>query len=443
MTCRILTLRNEQEWPSASQWLKGRCAPDESVENTVRGMLAAVRVNGDEALVSYTRRFDCPDFAPPLRVSGQDIAHAAAQVSMEHREQISGAAANIRDFHEAQMEKSWFMTRPDGGILGQKITPVDAAGLYVPGGQGGNTPLVSTLLMDAIPAQAAGVPRIAVCTPPRQDGSLNPHILAAAHLLGIGEVYRVGGAWAIAAMTFGTESLPPVDIIAGPGNIWVTTAKRLCQGTVGIDMIAGPSEVLILADSSANPAFVAADMLSQAEHDPLASALCITDDDRLAETVQQELQKQCATLPRSQTAARALRDWGAIVVTSDINAAVAIANLVAPEHLELCTRDPWALLPRIRHAGAVFLGQHSPEAVGDYYAGPNHVLPTMGTARFASALSVQTFYKKTSIVAVSPSFVREHAAAIADLARLEGLEAHARSVEARLLREKAEAAHEG
>ncbi|MDR0816093.1 MAG: histidinol dehydrogenase [Desulfovibrio sp.] len=443
MTCRILTLRNEQEWHGASQWLKGRCAPDESVENTVRGMLAAVRVNGDKALVSYTRRFDCPDFAPPLRVSEQDIARAAAQVSVEHREHISGAAANIRAFHEAQMERSWFMTRPDGSILGQKVTPVDAAGLYVPGGQGGNTPLISTLLMNAIPAQAAGVPRIAVCTPPRQDGSINPHILAAAHLLGIGEVYRVGGAWAIAAMTFGTESLPPVDIIAGPGNIWVTTAKRLCQGIVGIDMIAGPSEVLILADSSANPVFVAADMLSQAEHDPLASALCITDDDRLAETLQQELQKQCATLPRARTAARALRDWSAIVVTSDMNAAVAIANLVAPEHLEICTRDPWALLPRIRHAGTVFLGQHSPEAVGDYYAGPNHVLPTMGTARFASALSVQTFCKKTSIVAVSPSFVREHVTAIADLARLEGLEAHARSVEARLPQEKAVAAHGG
>ncbi|WP_092153080.1 histidinol dehydrogenase [Desulfovibrio legallii] len=431
MTCRILSLQHPQEWPKMSQWLQGRRNPGNGAEAAVQEILAAVRERGDAALVDYTRKFDCPDFAPPLRVTEQEIARAAATVSIENREIISAAAANIRIFHEAQVEKSWFLTRQDGSILGQQVTPVDAAGLYVPGGQGGNTPLISSLLMSAIPAQVAGAPRLAVCTPPRADGSVNPHILAAAHLLDIDEVYRVGGAWSIAALAFGTESLPPVDVIAGPGNIFVTTAKRLVQGQVGIDMIAGPSEVLVVADASANPAWLAADMLSQAEHDALASAICVTDDARLAETLNLELKKQCAALPRAAIAARALEDWGAIVLTPDLNTAVAVANQAAPEHLELCVRDPWAVLPFIRHAGAVFMGQHSPEAVGDYFAGPNHVLPTLGTARFSSALSVQTFCKKTSVVAASSAFLQQNKAAIAALARMEGLEAHARSVEAR------------
>ena len=342
MTCRILTLQNEQEWPKAAQWLQGRSNPGDGVENAVRDILAAVRDKGDEALVDFTRRFDCPDFAPPLRVSEQEIARAAASVSVESREQISGAAANIRAFHEAQLEKSWFLTRPDGSILGQRVLPVDAVGLYVPGGQGGNTPLVSSLLMNAIPAQVAGVPRLAVCTPPRKDGSVNPHILAAAHLLDIDEVYRVGGAWSIAALAYGTQSLPPVDVIAGPGNIYVTTAKRLVQGTVGIDMIAGPSEVLVLADSSANVSWIAADMLSQAEHDPLASAICVTDDPRLAESLQQELDNQYVSLPRAQIAGRSLMDWGAIVVVPNLSVAVAVANRSiwksAPATLGPCCR---------------------------------------------------------------------------------------------------------
>ncbi|MFR8275481.1 MAG: histidinol dehydrogenase [Desulfovibrio fairfieldensis] len=429
MTCRILTLQNEQEWPKAAQWLQGRSNPGDGVENAVRDILAAVRDKGDEALVDFTRRFDCPDFAPPLRVSEQEIARAAASVSVESREQISGAAANIRAFHEAQLEKSWFLTRPDGSILGQRVLPVDAVGLYVPRRPGRQHALVSSLLMNAIPAR---VRACRVCLHrPAKDGSVNPHILAAAHLLDIDEVYRVGGAWSIAALAYGTQSLPPVDVIAGPGNIYVTTAKRLVQGTVGIDMIAGPSEVLVLADSSANVSWIAADMLSQAEHDPLASAICVTDDPRLAESLQQELDNQYVSLPRAQIAGRSLMDWGAIVVVPNLSVAVAVANRVAPEHLEICTRDPWAVLPHIRHAGAVFMGQHSPEAVGDYYAGPNHVLPTLGTARFSSALSVQTFCKKTSIVAASSAFLLQNAPAIAALARLEGLEAHARSVEAR------------
>ncbi|MBQ9452908.1 MAG: histidinol dehydrogenase [Desulfovibrio sp.] len=431
MTCRILTLQHEQEWPELSRWLRARHNPGNGVEDAVKEILAAVRKEQDDALVAYTRKFDCPDFALPLRVSPQEIARAAAAVSIENRGIISAAAANIRAFHEAQRERSWFLTRPDGSILGQQVTPVDAAGLYVPGGQGGNTPLISSLLMTAIPAQVAGVQRIVVCTPPRKDGSVNPHILAAAHLLDIDEVYRVGGAWSVAAMAYGTQSMAPVDVIAGPGNIYVTTAKRLVQGVVGIDMIAGPSEVLTLADASADPVWLAADLLSQAEHDPLASAICVTDSRRLAETLQQELEKQCATLPRVAIASRSLDDWGAIVVTPDFNTAIAVANKTAPEHLEICTRDPWSILPAIRHAGAVFLGRYSPEPVGDYFAGPNHVLPTLGTARFSSALSVQTFCKKTSVIAASKAFLQQNMQSIAALARLEGLEAHARSVEAR------------
>lgn len=431
MICRLLHLQTEKDWATASAWLEARNQPDANIETSVREIIANVRANGDEALVEYTRQFDAPDFSPPLRVTQQEIARAAATVSVENREFIYGAAANIRSFHESQLERSWFVTRSDGTILGQRVLPVDAVGLYVPGGKGGNTPLLSSLLMNAIPAQVAGVSRIAVCTPPRSDGSVDPHLLAAAHMLDIDEIYRTGGAWSIAALAIGTESLPHVDVIAGPGNIYVTTAKRLLQGRVGIDMIAGPSEVLILADESANPAWVAADMLSQAEHDALACAICITDSQRLADRLPEELERQCQALPRAHIASRSLADWGCIAVVPNMATAIAIANQAAPEHLEICTRDPWALLPHIRHAGAVFLGQHSPESVGDYFAGPNHVLPTMGTARFSSALSVQTFCKKTSIIASSPLFIEKNTEAITSLARLEGLEAHARSVEAR------------
>lgn len=431
MTCRSISLQTAQDWPRVAQWLEERRNPGDNVENAVRAIIDDVRARGDDALLEYTRRFDCADFTPPFRLSENDIARSAATVSPECRGHIGDAARNIRRFHQAQKEKSWFETLPDGSILGQRVLPVDSVGLYVPGGQGGNTPLISSLLMNAIPAQVAGVRRIAVCTPPRADGSIDPAILAAAHLLDIDEVYRVGSAWAIAALACGTPSLPAVDVIAGPGNIYVATAKRLLQGIVGIDMIAGPSEVLIVADSSARPDWVAADMLSQAEHDPLASALCITTDIPLGERIREELDKQCASLPKAQTAAKALLDWGAVITVPHLDVAVAVANLIAPEHLELCVRDPWAVLPGIRHAGAVFMGHHCPEPVGDYFAGPNHVLPTLGTARFSSALSVQTFCKKTSIVATSAAFLQESREAIAALARMEGLEAHARSAEIR------------
>lgn len=437
MTCRMLQAHTLQDWLSVSRWLENRSRPDGTVERDVAAIIANVEERGDSAVLEYIRQFDCLGFQPPFRLDSQEIARGAASVPVEIREQISNAAARIRSFHEAQVEQSWFVTLEDGTILGQRNTPIDNVGLYVPGGKGGDTPLISSLLMNAIPAQAAGCGRIALATPPRADGSINPYILAAAHLLDLDEVYRVGSAWAIAALALGTESIPKVDLIAGPGNIYVTTAKKMLHGRIGIDMIAGPSEILIIADASAKASWIAADMLSQAEHDTLASAICITDDARLADAIHAELARQIMPLPRAGIASRSLEDWGCIVTVPKMSVAMAIANALAPEHLELCTRDPWALLPQVKHAGAVFLGQNSPEAVGDYFAGPNHVLPTLGTARFSSGLSVRTFCKRTNIIAASRSFLLRNAADISGLARLEELEAHARAVECRLSKKQA------
>ena len=435
MSCRILKAQTAAD-PVAVDFfrhLADRSHPDSApdVEGNVRAILDAVAAKGDEALLEQTRRFDCPTMELPLAVGPDDLQRAAASIPADDLDIMAEAAAHIREFHEAQKERSWFMTRPDGTMLGQKVEPVDRAGLYVPGGKGGDTPLISSLLMGAVPAQVAGVREIAVVTPPRADGTLNPHILAAAYLLDIAEVYRVGGPWAIGALAYGTQSIPAVDVIAGPGNIHVTTAKKLVQGKVAIDRLAGPSEILVLADDSAPVDWVAADMLSQAEHDLLASAVCVTDSPHFAERLAAALARRAADLPRASIAEAALRDWGAIIVAPNLGVGVDIANAVAPEHMEVATREPWSVLPHIRHAGAVFLGLHSTEPVGDYFAGPNHVLPTLGTARHASALSVQTFCKKTSIIAASAAFTRAGAASIARLARLEGLEAHARAVELR------------
>ncbi|MDL2307375.1 histidinol dehydrogenase [Desulfovibrio sp. OttesenSCG-928-C06] len=406
---------------------------DHGVEDKVREIIEKVRCGGLDAVLDYTRKFDSENFTPDmLAVSREDIRKAYESTSADDLRIIGEAADNIRNFHQAQKDKSWFVTRPDGTMLGQTINPVGRAGLYVPGGRRGNTPLISSLLMTAIPAQVAGVGEIAVVTPPRADGSVNPYILAAAELLGIREIYACGSAWAIAALAHGAGPIRPVDVIAGPGNIWVATAKRLLIGQVGIDMIAGPSEVLILADDTASPAVIAADMLSQAEHDSLASAICVITSSFLAESIKYELETQCATLPRAEVARESLRRWGAVVIARDLEHAIGLANRVAPEHLELLCERPWEVLPKIKSAGAVFMGAYSAESLGDYYAGPNHVLPTMGTARFASALGVQTFCKKTSVIAASAGFARDGAAAVARLARLEGLEAHARAAEARL-----------
>ncbi|WP_243363318.1 histidinol dehydrogenase [Fundidesulfovibrio terrae] len=432
MPCPQLTYQRPEDFAPLHAKLKGRENPDQAVESRVRDILADVAQHGDEALARYTSRFDCPDFtASMLRVPAEDIAEARRQVPAEDMAILEEAAANIRLFHESQKEKSWWTTREDGTILGQLVRPVDSVGLYVPGGVGGETPLISSLLMNAIPAQVAGVERIAAVSPPRKDGTLNPYILAAAAMLGIEEIYRVGSAWAIAALAYGTKSIAPVDVLAGPGNIYVTTAKRLLVGQVGIDMIAGPSEIVILADQSAPAAWLAADMLSQAEHDPLAASILVTDSPELARAVEGELESQLERLPRGDIARKALADWGAIVTVPGLKEGIELVNKLAPEHLELAVADGWSILSDIRHAGAIFLGCGCPEPVGDYFAGPNHVLPTMGNARFSSALSVETFTKKSSLIAAPPAYARRHGAKIARLARLEGLEAHARSVECR------------
>lgn len=413
--------------------LAGRQEAASDAADKVRHILDDVAQRGDAALVDLTSRFDCKAFdADCLRVSENDIAAGYAAVPAADRAIIEEAADNIRAFHAAQKEQSWWIPSADGTMLGQIVTPVDAAGCYVPGGRGGETPLISSFLMNAIPAQVAGVPRIVVVSPPRQDGSLNPYILAAASILGIREIYRVGSAWAIAALAYGTASIAPVDVVVGPGNIYVTTAKRLLIGTIGIDMIAGPSEIAILADSTANPDWLAADMLSQAEHDPMAAAVCVSPDEKLLDAVCASLARQLSDLPRNDIAAAALTHFSALVAVPDLEVGMELINSIAPEHFELCVADPWALVGKVRHAGAVFMGHHCPEPVGDYFAGPNHVLPTMGTARFSSALSVSTFTKKTSLIAAAPGYIAAHGDKIARLARLENLEAHARSVECRL-----------
>jgi histidinol dehydrogenase len=404
----------------------------ENQERSVRQIIETVRAEGDAALLRYTRKFDSPGIsAGQLRVSQAEIDQAADQVDSDFTNLLHQVTHNIKRFHQAQQRTSWFLPREDGSILGQMLRPVAAAGLYIPGGRSGETPLISSLLMNAVPAIIAGVPRLQMVTPPRQDGSVNPYLLVTAHFLGIKNVFRVGSAWAIAALAFGTESISPVDVIVGPGNIYVTLAKKLLAGQVGIDLVAGPSEILVIADSSANSHHVAADLLSQAEHDPMSSALMLTPDAQLAEATAAAIEDQLADLPRRRIAEESLAAFGSIMTVSDLDIAVDLANRIAPEHLELLVEEPFKLLGKIENAGAVFLGHHSPEPVGDYFAGPNHVLPTAGTARFASGLSVDHFIKKTSVIAYSQAALQRDAADIMRLAELEGLEAHARSVRIR------------
>jgi len=442
MPCRTLTFPTPHDWRHIDAWLQGRAAQEQdadSITERVREILKQVRTRGDDALVDYTRRFDCPEFSAAwLQVPADAMRKAAVSIPADDLAIIEEAAANIRAYHQAQVQHSWWHTAADGVVLGRLVRPVDRAGLYVPGGQGGETPLISSLLMNAIPAQVAGVAELVLTSPPCKDGSLNPYLLAAAQILGIEKVFCCGSAWAVAALAYGTASIPRVDVIAGPGNIYVTLAKQQLIGQVGIDMIAGPSEIVILADQAgldahnAPAAWLAADMLSQAEHDPLASSLLITPDTALAEAVQAELETQLAELPRNAIARQALEDWSAVVLVPDIASGMDLVNHLAPEHLELVVPDPWSLLGSVRHAGAIFCGASTPEPVGDYFAGPNHVLPTMGTARFSSGLSVETFCKKSSLIAATPGYVAAHGEKIARLARLEGLEAHARSVTSRL-----------
>ena len=405
----------------------------EDHERAVAEIIRTVQSEGDAALLRYTRQFDAPEIdLEQIRVSGTEIEKAAQEVESDFTSLLQRAKVNISRFHEAQRRHSWFLPCEDGSMVGQMVRPVAAAGLYIPGGRAGETPLISSLLMNAIPAIIAGVARLQMVTPPRQDGSINPYLLVAAQLLGINDIFKVGSAWAIAALACGTDTIPAVDVIVGPGNIYVTLAKKLLAGRVGIDLIAGPSEILVIADSSADPHHVAADLLSQAEHDPMASASMLTPDAELANETVASLNKQLAELPRREIAEKSLDAFGGIIVVKDLDTAVALANRIAPEHLELLVAEPFNFLGKIQNAGAVFLGHHSPEPVGDYFAGPNHVLPTAGTARFASGLSVDHFIKKTSVISYSSEALQRDAADIIRLAELEGLEAHANSVRVRL-----------
>jgi len=431
------------QYPSASankrlQKIEQRGADFKRKDITaVQRILEAVRKQGDEALLKYSRQFDAPKMKlNQLRVTPDEMKAAVRQVEPTFNRALNRAARQIESFHTRQRSNSWIDTPRPGTLLGQMVHPVDAAGVYVPGGQGGSTPLVSSVLMGAIPAKIAGVPEIIMVTPPTRDGMVSPYLLAAAQKAGVTSVYKIGSAWAIAALAYGTPTIPKVDVIVGPGNIYVTLAKKLVSGTVQIDMIAGPSEILVVADDSADPEHIAADMLSQAEHDPLASAMLVTDSNDLAKAVDKALQLQVKVLDRQEIAKQSLSSFGALIVVPDITAAIDLANRIAPEHLELIIADPFTRLGEIRHAGAIFVGPYTPEPVGDYVAGPNHVLPTAGTARFSSALSVDHFIKKTSVIHYAEGAFRKEAADIVRLAEIEGLGAHAQSVKVRMNRSK-------
>ena len=394
------------------------------VEATVDAIIADVRARGDAALKDYARKFDHAELAD-LRVSQAEIDEAFAAVELDFVETLRMAADNIRAFHEQQVHKDILFERAPGVLLGQKYTPIEKAGVYVPGG---TAAYPSTVLMDVIPAKVAGVKQIVMTTPAGPDGKVNPAILAAAVTAGIDLIFKTGGAQAVAALAYGTQSIPAVDKIVGPGNIYVATAKRKVFGTVGIDMIAGPSEILVLADGKSDPAWVAADLLSQAEHDRLASPVLVTDSMDLAKAVQAELEVQIPRLPRAAIARASVEENGKIVVAENLDLAIDAVNIIAPEHLEICLDDPFAVLSRIKNAGSIFMGRNVPEALGDYFAGPNHTLPTSGTARFSSPLSVDDFVKKSSFIYYTRGALGQVKDRIADFAEHEGLHAHARSV---------------
>jgi histidinol dehydrogenase len=392
-----------------------------------------VKQNGDSALIKYVNRFDSSKLnVHSLKVSPKEWNSAVKSVDKTFMRALNRAFRQIEGFHKKQLGKSWFDTQRSGILLGQLLNPVDSAGVYVPGGTGGKTPLVSSVLMGAIPAKIAGVKRISLVTPPTKSGTVDSHILVAAKKVGVDAVYKIGSAWAIAALAYGTDTVPKSDVIVGPGNIYVTLAKKILAGTVGIDIIAGPSEILVIADSTANPEFIAADLLSQAEHDVLASAMLVTSSEVLAGAVAKTVDKQVKRLIRKDIARKSIDTYGAIMIVPDLNTAFEFANRIAPEHLELHVKNPFNYIDRIHNAGAVFVGEYTPEPVGDYVAGPNHVLPTAGSARFASALSVDNFIKKTSLVYYSKKAFKRESADIIRLAEIEGLDAHANSVKIRL-----------
>jgi len=414
------------EVPNSEIFLRNM--PTMNVTDTVAEILRNVRERGDEALREYTEKFDHTQLES-LVVTEEEMREALDEVDPDFLRILRRAAENIRKFHSRQVRNSFIINDEDGILTGQKVIPVDRAGLYVPGG---TAVYPSTVLMDVIPAKIAGVKEVILTTPPGRDGKINPAVLAAASVAGADRIVKIGGAQAIAALAFGTESVPKVDKIVGPGNAFVAEAKRQVYGMVSIDMIAGPSEILVVADGKSNPAWVAADLLSQAEHDKVASAVLVTDSAELAEKVSEEIEKQIPELIRSEIARVSIDQNGKIIVADDLRAAIEIANEIAPEHLELCVDNPFDYLDGIRHAGSVFLGRNCPEALGDYLAGPNHTLPTQGTARFSSPLSVDDFVKKTQYTYYTKEALGRVAADVAAFAEKEGLTGHARSALVRI-----------
>lgn len=412
---------------SPEEFLNRDIQAEEDVSAAVDEIIREVRRRGDEALRDYTRRFDGAEIQD-LWVSAEEFDAARRAVDPYFLETLKEAAENIRRFHERQRHNDFVLTDRSGIVMGQRWTPIERVGVCVP-----RSPeaFPSTILMNAIPAQIAGVQDIVLVTPPRPDGTVSPEALMAAELAEVTEVFKIGGAQAVAALAYGTETVPRVDKIVGPGGVFVATAKRKVFGRVAIDMIAGPSEILVLADGKSNPKWVAADLLSQAEHDVLSSAVLVTDSRELAVSVQAEVEAQLEALPRKDIARRSIADNGKIIVTDSLDKAVEAANRIAPEHLELCVDEPFALLPRIKNAGSVFLGRSTPEALGDYFAGPNHTLPTSGTARFSSPLGVDDFMKRSSFLSYDQAALNACGDRIADFARREGLEGHARSAESR------------
>ena len=400
-----------------------RVEPTVNVADIVTEIITNVRKNGDKALLEYCEKFDKAKLTT-LQVTKEEIDEAVASVDPDFLRILQRAAANIRKFHSKQVRNSFIINDEDGILMGQKIIPVDRAGLYVPGG---TAAYPSTVLMDSIPAKIAGVPELVMVTPPNAEGKVNPVILAAAHVAGVDRIYKVGGAQAIAALAYGTESIPRVDKIVGPGNAFVAEAKRQVFGQVSIDMIAGPSEILIIADGASDPRHLAADLLSQAEHDKLASAVLVTDSPELAQAVQAELEIQIPLLERADIARASIDVNGKIIVAEDFRQVIDISNQIAPEHLELCLDNPFDYLDSIRHAGSIFMGRNCPEALGDYFAGPNHTLPTSGMARFSSPLSVDDFIKKTQYTYYTRDALKRVAKDVARFATAEGLTAHAKS----------------
>jgi len=426
---RRLSTREDGFDAALEALLAFEAAQDGVVEQAVAGILASVRAEGDAALLRFTRQLDRwnPASASDLCVSPQAAGAALSRIQQAEAEALRLAASRIRAFHERQHLESWQVDNGDGTILGQQVTPLDRAGLYVPGGKAAYP---SSVLMNAIAAKVAGVGEL-VMVVPTPDGLLNDHVLAAASLAGVDRIFRVGGAQAVGALAFGTGTVPPVDKIVGPGNAYVATAKRQVFGRVGIDMVAGPSEILVIADGSANAEWVAMDLFSQAEHDEVAQAILLTPDASLADRVAAAIGRTLPTMPRHDIIAASLAARGALIVVRDLDEACAMANRIAPEHLELAVADPEALLPKLRHAGAIFLGHYASESLGDYCAGPNHVLPTSRSARFSSPLGVYDFQKRTSLIRVSPDAAERLGKTASVLARAEGLEAHARSAELR------------